>query len=181
MREIYFEKFKRNVKILNIGDFYATSQKEGIATVVGSCIATCIYEEGGGIGGMNHFLVPGDFRDEEIFLSPTARFGMYAMELLMGELIKLNVDRSRLRAKVFGGADMLGGSAGIGNNNIRFIKTFLRMEEIPIDGINVGGNHARKIYFFPDSGKALLKKVSTNVNKILDTESGYKKKLELEM
>ncbi len=182
MREIFLKKFNCPVKILNIGDFYATGKVEGIGTVLGTCIAACIYEEGGTIGGMNHFLIPGDFRDEEIFLSPTARYGMYAMELLMGELIKLNVDRSKLRAKIFGGADRLGSvSTGIGANNVRFIKAFLKMEDIPITGINVGGSYARKIFFFPHNGKVMLKRITTNMNTILDTENGYQKKLELEL
>lgn len=184
MRDIFVDKFKRNVRILGIGDFYATNKKEGIATVVGSCITTCLYEEGGGIGGMNHFLIPGDFRDEEIFLSPVARYGMYAMELLMGELIKLNVDRGKLRAKVFGGADRLSSnasSAGIGTNNVKFVKTFLQMEQIPIVSINVGSNYGRKVFFFPDTGKVLMKKVTTNVEKIVEMELQYKKKLELEI
>ena len=182
MREIYIEKFKRDVKILGIGDFFATTKKEGIATVVGTCITTCLYEDGGGIGGMNHFLIPGDFRDEEIFLSPIARYGMYAMELLLGELIKLDADRSKLRAKVFGGADTLGAaSSGIGANNVKFVKTYLKMEDIPIASINVGGGYARKIFFFPDTGKVMMKKITTNIDKIVDTEAQYKQKLELEI
>ncbi|MCP4146275.1 MAG: chemoreceptor glutamine deamidase CheD [bacterium] len=182
MKEIYLEKFKRNVKILGAGDYYATDKSEGIATVMGACIATCIYEDGGRIGGMKHFLIPGDFRDDEIFLSPIARFGMYAMELLMGELIKLKVERSKLRAKVFGGSGILeGGSAGIGANNIKFIKTYLRMEGIPLAGINVGGNIARKIIFFPDTGKVMMKKINANLNKIVGTENRYKQKIEMEI
>lgn len=184
MREIFVEKFKRNVKILGIGDFYATDKKEGIATVVGSCITVCLYEAGGGVGGMNHFLIPGEFREEEIFLSPIARYGMYAMELLMGELIKLNVDRGKLRAKVFGGADRLGSitsSEGIGGNNVKFVKSFLQMEEIPLDSMNVGSNYGRKVFFFPDTGKVLMKKITAKVDKIAEMEARYKKKLELEI
>lgn len=182
LREIVIKKFDRTVKILNVGDYYATDKKEGIGTVLGTCIAACIYEEGGGIGGMNHFLIPGDFRDEEIFLSPIARYGMYAMELLMGELIKLNADRGRLRAKVFGGADRLGKmSTGIGANNVKFVKAFLKMEDIPIDGLDVGGNYARKIFFFPENGKVMMKKIITEVHGIADTEEKYKQKIELEI
>ena len=92
MKDIYMEKFKQNVKIISIGEYYATNKEEGIATVLGSCISACIYEEGGGIGGMNHFLVPGDFRNEEIFLSPVARYGMFAMETFDG---RINQTKSR--------------------------------------------------------------------------------------
>lgn len=182
MRDIYIKKFDRNVKILNVGEYFATNKKEGIATVLGSCIAACIYEEGGGIGGMNHFLIPGDFRDEEIFLSPIARYGMYAMELLMGELIKLKADRHKLRAKIFGGAEALGPfSSVIGSNNVKFVKTFLKMEDIPITGINVGGGFARKIFFFPENGKVMMKRVVTDVKKIVDVEAGYQQRVEMEL
>lgn len=182
MREIFVNKFGRDVKIIGVGEYYATGKKEAIATVVGSCISTCLYEEGGSIGGMNHFLIPGDFRDEEIFISPTARFGMYAMELLLGELIKLKADRSKLRAKFFGGADRLGSMAtGIGSNNARFVKVFLEMEGIPIVSSDIGGNYARKLIFFPDTGKIMLKKITVDVNKIVDTEARYRKKIELEI
>jgi chemotaxis protein CheD len=182
MKDIYMEKFNQNVKIISIGEFYATGKKEGIATVLGSCISACIYEEGGGIGGMNHFLVPGDFRDEEIFLSPVARYGMFAMELLMGELIKLKVDRARLKAKIFGGSDLLNASTlAIGKNNIRFIKAFLGMEGIPIVSNDIGGKDARKIFFFPHSGKVMVKRISQNMNKIIGIEDKYHQKAQLEM
>lgn len=182
MKEIYVNKFKQNVKVINIGEYYATGQQEGIATVLGSCIATCIYEEGGGIGGMNHFLVPGDFRDEEIFLSPIARYGMFAMELLMGELIKLQVDREKLRAKVFGGADIMESSgSSIGQINVKFIKTFLNMEGIPIVGSDLGGKSPRKVFFFPKTGKVMVKKVIQNIGKISSIEGNYLDKVKLDI
>jgi len=181
MRTLYMKKFEKNVNIINIGEFYATNKDEGVATVLGSCVSTCIYDKDSGIGGMNHFLIPGDFRDEEIFLSPTARFGMYAMELLMGELIKLNVDRAKLIAKVFGGANLIGGSTNIGDNNVKFIKAFLGMEGIPIQSIDVGGSIARKIFFFPKSGRVLVKKIETNVGKIISTEDNYRRKVEIQI
>lgn len=181
MKELFMKKFDKNVKIINIGEFYATKKDEGIATVLGSCVSTCIYDESSGIGGMNHFLIPGDFRDEEIFLSPTARFGMYAMELLMGELIKLNVDREKIKAKVFGGANISGGNSNIGDNNIKFIKAFLGMEGIPVQSMDIGGNTARKIFFFPKTGRVLVKKIETKIEKIINIEDKYKKKVEIQI
>lgn len=182
MKDIYVNRFKQNVKIINIGEYYATGREEGIATVLGSCIAACIYEEGGGIGGMNHFLVPGDFKDEEIFLSPIARYGMFAMELLMGELIKLQADREKLRAKIFGGADIMeSGGASIGKINTKFIKTFLNMEGIPIISSDLGGTSPRKVFFFPKSGKVMMKKVNQNIGKISSIEGNYLDKVKLEI
>jgi len=182
MKEIYAAAFKQNLKIINIGEYYATNREEGIATVLGSCVSACIFEEGGGTGGMNHFLLPGDFRDEEIFLSPVARYGMFAMELLMGELIKLNVDRNKLKAKIFGGADIIkNSSSDIGRNNINFIKTFLQMENIQIVSSDLGGRNPRKIIFFPRTGKVMVKKIMQNMNKIVNIETRYHEKAKLEI
>jgi chemotaxis protein CheD len=182
MKEIFATAFNRKVKILNIGEYYATNQKEGIATVLGSCVSACIYEQGGGIGGMNHFLLPGDFRDKDIFLSPVARYGMFAMELLLGELIKLNADRKKLKAKIFGGAEIMKGPyLEVGKNNIRFIESFLAMENIPIVSSDLGGTAARKIFFFPRTGKVMVKKIRQNMNKIVSIETSYREKARLEI
>jgi chemotaxis protein CheD len=182
MKEIFVEAFKKNVKIINIGEYYATDKEEGIATVLGSCVCACIYEEDRGIGGMNHFLLPGDFRSEEIFLSPVARYGMFAMELLMGELIKLNVDRNKLKAKVFGGAQVVKGlQSEVGPNNIKFIKTFLDMEGIPIISSDLGGESARKIFFFPKTGKAMVKKIDRNMTIIANIEDKFFDKVQREI
>ncbi|MGE5340170.1 MAG: chemoreceptor glutamine deamidase CheD [Candidatus Omnitrophota bacterium] len=180
MKEIYVQKFNQNIKIINIGEYYATGQSEGIATVLGSCVSACIYEAGGGVGGMNHILLPGDFRDEEIFLSAEGRYGMFAMELLLGELIKLKVDRSKLRAKIFGGAEILP-SSKIGQINIKFIKTFLELERIPIENSDLGGKAARKVFFFPQTGKAMVKKVLQNLNAISNLEENFREKIKMEM
>ncbi len=182
MKEIFVTAFNRNVKIIHIGEYYASNKEEGIATLLGSCVTACIFEEGGGIGGMNHFLLPGDFRDEEIFLSPAARYGMFAMELLLGELVKLNANRDKLKAKIFGGADIIPGMATeIGKNNIRFVKSFLAMEKIPIIGSDIGGKLARKIFFFPKTGKVMVKKITRDMTKIANIEDKYLEKVKLEI
>ena len=182
MKDIYINKFKQNVKIINIGEYYASNKSEGIATILGSCVSACIYQEDGKIGGMNHFLLPGDFRDEEIFLSPVARYGMWAMELLLGELIKLKVDRSKLKAKIFGGADIIANtSSNIGQNNIRFIKAFLEMENIPVVSSDLGGRSARKLFFFPQTGKVLVKKVLQNLGNISSIEEKYRERARMEI
>lgn len=175
-------KMNRDITLINIGEFYATAAKEGIGTLVGSCISTCIFEKGGGIGGMNHFLIPGDFRDEEIFISPSARIGMFALELLMGELIKLKVDRDKLCAKIFGGGSSQSGKSGMGENNIRFIKTLLKMEQIPIISEDLGGNWARKVIFFPENGRVMIKRISMgSASSLASEESRYLRKVEAQL
>jgi chemotaxis protein CheD len=110
---------------------------------------------------MNHFLLPGMVHPDEILSSEVARYGMFAMELLIGELIKLGARRKGLRAKVFGGGNVLKfrrDDNDITGSNIRFAKKFLELEGIPVVKVDVGGNVGRKIFFFTDSHRVLLKR-----------------------
>jgi chemotaxis protein CheD len=157
----YSNKLKKPVITLTAGEYFVTQNGEVLHTVVGSCIATCIYDEKIKAAGMNHFLLPGMIHPDEILSSEVARYGMFAMELLIGELIKLGARRKGLQAKVFGGANVLKfrrNDNDITGSNIRFVKKFLELEEIPAVKIDVGGNAGRKIFFFTDSHRVLLKR-----------------------
>lgn len=125
-----------------------------IATTLGSCIAACIYDEQAGIGGMNHFLLPDAKHDK---VSDSARYGSAAMEQLINRLLKETRRRDRLRAKVFGGANVNTGNAlrgsTIGQRNVEFVMDYLAAEGIPTVSWDVGGNAARAIRFFPTSGR----------------------------
>jgi chemotaxis protein CheD len=100
-------QLKRDMIIIQPGEFYVTKKDEIIGTVLGSCISVCLRDSEKKVGGMNHFMLPGDFRVEDIFNSQSARYGMYAMELILGEIIKLGGGREHLSAKVFGGGHVL--------------------------------------------------------------------------
>jgi len=157
----YSNKLKKPVITLTAGEYFVTQNGEVLHTVVGSCIATCIYDEKIKAAGMNHFLLPGIIHPDEILSSEVARYGMFAMELLIGELIKLGARRKGLQAKVFGGANVLKfrrNDNDITGSNIRFVKKFLELEDIPAVKIDVGGNAGRKIFFFTDSHRVLLKR-----------------------
>jgi chemotaxis protein CheD len=143
------------------GEYFVTQNGEILHTVVGSCITTCIYDEKTKAAGMNHFLLPGMVHPNEIISSDVGRYGMFAMELLIGELIKLGARRKGLRAKVFGGGNVLKfrkGDDDITGSNVRFAKKFLELEGIPTVKMDVGGNAGRKIFFFTDSHRVLLKR-----------------------
>nr|HDN00149.1 hypothetical protein [Deltaproteobacteria bacterium] len=161
MYRFYSNKLKKPVITLTAGEYFVTQNGEVLHTVVGSCIATCIYDEKIKAAGMNHFLLPGIIHPDEILSSEVARYGMFAMELLIGELIKLGARRKGLQAKVFGGANVLKfrrNDNDITGSNIRFVKKFLELEDIPAVKIDVGGNAGRKIFFFTDSHRVLLKR-----------------------
>lgn len=176
----YSEKFGRNMVILYPGEFHVSS-RDIIATVLGSCISVCIRDTKTGIAGMNHFMLPGDVRSEDMFFSASTKYGMFAMEQLINEILKKSGSKNDFEAKVFGGGHVLNFRKTDGNvpeSNIEFVRAFLRMEEIPVAREDVGGYTGRKILFFPDTGKVLLKRLKTTVDStIIRAELSYKTRL----
>lgn len=120
------------------------------STILGSCVATCLHDPVAEIGGMNHFLLPGGGGGA----SDSVSYGVYAMELLINALLKRGATRERLEAKLFGGARMMGGLSDIGSQNAQFARDFLRRENIRIVGDSLGGDRARRVQFWPASGRA---------------------------
>ncbi|MDZ7710208.1 MAG: chemotaxis protein CheD [Roseovarius sp.] len=120
-----------------------------LSTVLGSCVATCIYDPVRMVGGMNHYLLP-----TGVPTDVNLKYGAHAMELLLNELYKKGAVRERLEAKVFGGARMLKGLPNIGGANAEFAQWFLKTENIRCVLTSVGGTRARKIRFWPCTGKA---------------------------
>jgi chemotaxis protein CheD len=159
----YFDREFRveSVKILP-GQYHAARGGDGsISTVLGSCVSTCLWDPLERIGGMNHFMLPGDPSASSSPWGVSARFGVYAMEVLINEMVHLGADRRRLVAKVFGGARVLQGfdTLDVGAMNTDFVLNFLREECIQILGQDVLGVSPRKVHFFPATGKAQLKKL----------------------
>ena len=148
------------VKILP-GQYYASSGVGAISTVLGSCVSTCLWDPLRKIGGMNHFMLPGDGESATSPVTASARFGVYAMEVLINEMIHLGAERRRMVAKVFGGGRVLQGfcSLDVGAKNAQFVIDFLHTEDIPILARDLLDVYARKVHFFPETGKAQLKKL----------------------
>ena len=181
MYRFYSDKLKKTVIMLMAGDYLATENGEVLYTVVGSCIAACIYDKERKVAGMNHFLLPGMVRPDEMLTSEVGRYGMFAMELLIGELIKLGARRERLRAKLFGGGNVLkfrSSDGDVTGSNIRFAKKFLELEGIPTVKEDLGGNGGRKILFFSDSDRVLLKRFNIEKKqRFFQDEEAYKKRV----
>ena len=147
------------VKLLP-GEYYATGRDMLLVTVLGSCVAACIRDPQTGIGGMNHFMLP-EGSDPHDLMSAAARYGGYAMEVLINQLVKLGANRSRLEAKVFGGAAVLRGftTVNVGEANSDFVLDYLAKERIRVLSQDLRGIHPRKVYFFPVTGRVLVKKL----------------------
>lgn len=175
---IYFDRhFNRQaVKILP-GEYYVTTGDKMIVTVLGSCIAVCLRDKYTGVGGMNHFLLPNDGSNDTGLLTESARYGIYAMELLINHLLKMGANRTRFEAKVFGGGNVLRGMTvnNVGQRNAEFVLDYLQVEQIPVVARDLLGEFPRKVYFFPDTGQVLVKKIKTLHNStISDRESEYR-------
>jgi len=145
---------------LHMGGVYAAREPTVISTVLGSCIAVCLREPRKRIGGMNHFMLPTRLdRDSD---QRSACYGVYAMDLLVNELMKLGAERGRLQAKVFGAAHLLGTGNGlhsVATQNAAFILSYLKTEAIPLLSYDLGGVQPRTVHFFTDTGRVLLKQL----------------------
>jgi chemotaxis protein CheD len=136
---------------LTLGDTYVTTNgDELLTTILGSCIATCIRDPVAGVGGMNHFLLP----DSKGGDREARCYGVNAMELLINDILKHGGERSRLQAKLFGGANVVSALRDVGTRNAQFARKFLSDEGIPVLGGDTGGSFARRIQFMPVSGRA---------------------------
>lgn len=153
----YDAHFKNDaVKILP-GEFFVHDEDILVMTTLGSCIAACLWDRHARIGGMNHFMLPegGDG-------NTSGRYGSYAMELLINELMKRGASRGSLEAKVFGGGAVIAGmnTINVGERNTNFVLDYLRTERIPVLSKDVLDIYPRKVCFLPASGKAMVKRLA---------------------
>jgi chemotaxis protein CheD len=153
------------VKVLP-GEFFVYNEDILIMTTLGSCIAACIWDRDRHVGGMNHFMLPEGSGD-------SGRYGSFAMDLLIGELVKRGANRASMEAKVFGGGAVLDGMStiNIGQRNTAFVLDYLKTERIPVVSKDVLDIYPRKVCFMPASGRAMVKKLQpTNTETIVAQE-----------
>jgi len=145
---------------LHVGGVHASVEPTVIKTLLGSCVAVCLWDARARAGGMNHFLLPDDGLDGGGV--DATRFGVHAMDCLIGEMLKLGADPRRVVAKVFGGASVLslnGRAGSVPEANLSFVRAFLTREGLHVAATSVGGTLPRQIRFFTDSGKVLVRRV----------------------
>ncbi|WP_439687038.1 chemoreceptor glutamine deamidase CheD [Cupriavidus oxalaticus] len=162
----YFDREfgKQAVKLLP-NEYYVAREDVVLTTVLGSCVAACIRDEVAGVGGMNHFMLPDDeggSSSGDRMLSPSMRYGSYALEVLINELLKMGARRERLEAKVFGGGAVLANmtTLNIGDRNADFVLRYLKAEEIRVAAQDLRGPHARRVSYFPIGGLALVRRLT---------------------
>ncbi len=163
------------------GEYYFTCKDMLIVTVLGSCVSACIRDRITGIGGMNHFMLPDSGADADSPVSASMRYGTYAMEILINDLLKAGARRENLEAKVFGGGNVLRGfiAINVGQRNAQFVRDYLRAENIRVMAEDLNDIHPRKVYFFPRTGKVLVKKLKQlNNNTLVNREQDYASRLQ---
>ena len=170
------------VKILP-GEYYVTKRNLALVTVLGSCVAACIRDRDSGMGGMNHFMLPGDsgnVGNPADLSSPLAHYGTYAMEKMINDLLKMGARRNNLQAKLFGGGNVMQGFTvnNVGERNAEFALSYLETENIEVLAKDLLDIYPRKIYFFPSSGKVLVRKLrNVHNDTILEREQQYRSRL----
>lgn len=172
----YDPHFRRAAVKLLPGEFFATNDSRILCTVLGSCVSACIRDPAAGVAGMNHFLLASASPDRD----SSARYGIHAMEVLINNLLKLGASRNRLEAKLFGGSNMMRSVNinNVGSQNSRFAQKFMAAEGIPVISHDLFGEYARKIWFFPDTGKVMMRRLTrTRNDTVIRREVDFGRKL----
>lgn len=164
------------------GEYYLTRKAdEMIVTVLGSCVSACIRDPMAGIGGMNHFMLAqhssGDWGND----LHSARFGNFAMEKLINELIKAGARRERLEVKVFGGGNVTDTSNEVGTDNAEFALRYLQAEGLRCAAKDLGGSHPRRIHYYPQTGRVVRRLLGVGESYLVRREeTDYEKRLQAE-
>jgi len=166
------------------GEYYVTVYDEAITTVLGSCVSACIRDKVTGVGGMNHFMLPihRSMSEEEVAsMSNAARYGNFAMEKMINDILTHGGNRKNLEVKIFGGGRVLQNmqSLDVGNGNINFVRDYISTEKLTLVGEDVGDVFPRKVIYFPKTGKVRVKKLrQMHNNTIIERETNYSSSIE---
>ncbi len=163
------------VKILS-GEWHVSTRPDEVCvTILGSCVSACIRDPFAKVGGMNHFLLPGEDNNAA---SASARYGVYAMECLINGLLQAGGRKDRFEVKVFGGGNVIQHSARIGSRNAAFIRSFLHKEHLAIAAEDLEGDCPRRIHYYPATGRVMLRALHRKEDMIvLDEEKRYAERI----
>ncbi len=181
---LYYDRtFDCEAAKISPGEYYFTDKDMVIVTVLGSCVSACIRDKVSGIGGMNHFMLPdGGKAEKDSPVSESMRYGTYAMEVLINQLLKNGARRENLEAKIFGGGNVLRSftTMNVGDRNADFVRSYLKEERIKVTGEDLNDIYPRKVYFFPKTGRVLVKKLKQlNNYTLMKREDAYANKLKV--
>lgn len=160
------------------GSYFVTGDDMVIVTVLGSCVSACLHDPVNRIGGLNHFMLPEHGGDPGSHFSGAARYGAYAMEVLINDLLKHGAERKNFIAKVFGAGKVLSGMGDIGERNASFAVNYLQREKIPILAQDLGDIFPRKVYLFPQTGRVVVRLLRNITAEAITPERTYGKRID---
>ena len=177
IKRMWKDSFEASSARLNPGEYYVTKNDEAIYTTLGSCISACIRDRVTGVGGMNHFMLPASADDgawKAAGLGSATRYGNFAMEHLINEILKNGGSRKNLEVKLFGGGRIIANMTDVGMRNIEFAKDYIKTEGLQVTSEDVGDVFPRMVVYFPVSGKVRVKRLrSLHNNTIVEKETQY--------
>lgn len=170
-------RFGRKHVNLGAGDYLVSEDDIIVSTVLGSCVSACLYSDVSPCFGMNHFLLPESCRTgsegKDVMRTASAYYGINAMELVINAMLRAGVKKHQLRAKVFGGGNVLklsSAKCSVGEQNVEFVLRFLEIERIPVTACSVGGDYARKIIYVQHSREVLLQRLGHSADSVIASE-----------
>ena len=179
IRRMRDNRFPYEIASILPGEFFVSRDPMIVYTVLGSCISACIRDPVAGVGGMNHFMLPEPKEKGRDSWGESTRYGSYAMESLINEILKRGGLKRRLEVKLFGAGKIYESNIDIGARNAEWVVMFLRMEGLVPTKTDLGDVFPRKVYYFTDSGRVLMKKIERIKNQtIFDRESAYAAKIQ---
>lgn len=158
------------------GEYYVSSQRESITTVLGSCVSACLFDPLAGVAGMNHFLLPDGSTEHA---GASERYGIAAMESLINGLMKVGASKDRLVVKLFGGASVIETSSlRIGEMNVKFVREFMKSEGFAVAAEDLGDVFPRKVRLYVKDGRVMVKRLRSMQKRVIDDiESRYRSSL----
>lgn len=180
VRRMRDQRFPHEIAAILPGEFFVSAEPMIVYTVLGSCVSACIRDAVAGVGGMNHFMLPAPTGDgkSDSWGGESTRYGSFAMERLINEILKRGGARNRLEFKLFGGGKIYEGNIDVGANNARWALEYLKAEGFQAQKTDLGDVYPRKVYYFIDSGRVLMKRIERlKNNTIMDREAEYQKRL----
>jgi chemotaxis protein CheD len=180
IRRIQDTRFPYEVAVILPGEYFVSQEPKVVYTVLGSCISVCLRDPVINVGGMNHFMLAAPASNSALDRwVDSGRYGSFAMEMLINGIVKYGGKKERLEAKVFGGGKIYDSTNNIGAKNAAWAMDYLENEGVPLLKADVGDLCPRKVYFFTDSGKVLMKKLDRLASKTIENEEKqYQSKLE---
>ncbi len=180
VRRMHDNRFPYEIAAILPGEFFVSAEPMIVYTVLGSCISACIRDPVAGVGGMNHFMLPApnEHQSGDAWGGESTRYGSFAMESLINEILNRGGLRQRLEVKLFGGGKIYEGNIDVGANNASWVLQYLKTEGLVAQTSDLGDVFPRKVYYFIDSGRVMMKKIQRVKNEtIVAREQQYQQQL----